>query len=411
MTAPRTEPSAPTEDRGRLAKAMICEETTRVCAARCEPAPRAIVLTGSLARDEATFIEEGTSWRLLGDADFFLVFHRRTRLPSQIEIDAATREIEEALRKRGLVAEVGLAPVDTSYLEGLPNHISPYELRSCGQVVWGDGDILSHVPEFAPAQISLEDAWRLLANRIIELVEVVASEGDVERPQVQYRVVKLFLDMATSYLVFAGRYCPTYRGREQALRSMAGETAESSGSPFPLRSFAERVSTCTRFKTEGCGLTAAPVELWEDAVRFGRLLWRWELARLTGAPSHLEASALMSRWMDLQPMRAKVHGWASLLRRSGSWRSWRDWSRWARLAWRASPRYWVYAAAADVFSRSTDGSQNRHEQDEGDFDWKPLLERLPMVDRRFPGPCSPSWRRAAQLVALNYRGFLETTVA
>ena len=394
-----------------MAKTMICEETTRVCAARYGPGLRAVVLTGSLARDEATFLEEGTSWRLLGDADFFLVFHRRSRLPSQMEIDAATREIEEALRKRGLAAEVGLAPVDISYLAGLPNHISPYELRSCGQVVWGDGDILSHVPEFAPAQISLEDAWRLLANRIIELLEAVASEGDVELPQVQYRVVKLFLDMATSYLLFAGRYRPTYRGREQALRSMAGETAETSGRPFPLRSFAERVSACTRFKTEGCGLTVTPVELWDDAVRFGRLLWQWELSQLTGAPGHLEASELMSRWMDRQPIKAKVHGWASVLRRSGWWRSWRQWPRWVRLGRRSSPRFWVYRVAAELLMEPPNRLAMGPHRFRADEEWVSLARQLPWISQPRSDSGKPVWAWLARETARNYHYLLETTLA
>jgi hypothetical protein len=412
VTAPRTEPSAPSQAGGCVPKAIICEETTRVCAARYGHALRAIVLTGSLARDEATFVEEGSSWRLLGDADFFLVFPSRSRLPSQLEIDSASREIEDALRKRALVGSVGLAPVDIRYLRGLPNHISPYELRTCGQVLWGERDVLSQVPEFEPAQLSLEDAWRLLANRIIELLEAVASAGNVDAPQVQYRVVKLFLDMATSYLVFAGRYCPTYRGREQALRSMADETGERSDRPFQFRSFAGYVSACTRFKTEGYALTVAPAVLWEDAVQFARLLWKWELSRLTATSGQLQASALMSRWMSHQTTRAKVRGWASILRRSGWWRSCGCWLHWARIARTSSPRYWVYHVASELLLALPDRlATPKLRCLDAEPDWDGLARYLPSVTQPMPEFGDPAWAWLARETASNYHRFLETTLA
>src|SRR5690242_4138408 len=55
--------------------AIIGEETVRLCLEKCEKLG-AIILTGSLARGEATFVQEKTGWRVLGDADFFLVYRQ-----------------------------------------------------------------------------------------------------------------------------------------------------------------------------------------------------------------------------------------------------------------------------------------------------------------------------------------------
>ncbi len=406
--------SEPLPDSVCRAKAIICEEAARASTARFGAALRAGVLTGSLARDEATFIDEGAHWSLLGDADFFLVFQDRAHLPSPPAIEAVKQEVERILYRKGFLASVGLAPVHGSYFRKLPPHIAAYELLTCGRVVWGDRDVLSLVPRFAPAEISLEDAWRLLANRIIEQLEAVASvdqPGDALSRDAQYCTVKLYLDMATSYLVFAGRYLPTYRGREQALRHLAEDAFAQADSPFPLRPFADRVSACTQFKLEGRPILEPPRDLWEDAVHFAHLLWRWELMRLTGEASQMSDSELMFRWMQRQPVKARIRGWASVLRRCGWHRSWRQWPRWVRLGWRASPRYWVYSVATEVFFRLPHLLLRECGRQESDFDSKPLVARLPFLDQPNQQLGPRAWQRLSWLTSLNYRRLLEATTA
>lgn len=368
---------------------------------------RAIVLTGSLARGEATLAKAGPQWRLLGDADFYLVFH--ARLPLASEVESVERKAEKALRDQGVQGSVGLSPVGASYFCKMPPHILTYELRSCGHIVWGDADILSQVPPLTPEQISLEDAWRLLANRIIEQLETIAfaaRPAEMFSTDTQYRTVKLYLDMATSYLVFAGRYFPTYRAREEELARIASDPSAQADPPFSLEPFADRVKACTRFKLKGCGLTDSPRQLFEDAVHYADLLWRWELERLTG-----ETCGLMRHWMRRQPVTARIRGWASALRRCRWHRSWRQWPHWTRLSWRGSPRYWVYSVAAELFFQLPLLLRTGPGSAEPDIDWRPLAARLPLPDEADSDPRTPGWQRLARLVVLNYRRFLEGTTA
>src|SRR5437867_3961265 len=72
MTSPRLDP-APSAASPEILKAMICEETAATCAEFYGEHLRAVVLTGSLARDEATFVDDGVACALLGDADFLVV--------------------------------------------------------------------------------------------------------------------------------------------------------------------------------------------------------------------------------------------------------------------------------------------------------------------------------------------------
>ena len=398
-------------DRARMARALISEEVARIVPARYGNALRAVVLTGSVARDEATVVRRPRGWKVLGDAELYLVFHDRAPLPTPEAIAAVCEEVSKALAKRCLLIPIGFSPVDGPYFERMPRHILTYELRACGCVVWGDAAILDLIPAFTPAEMSLEDAWRLLANRIVEQLEAIVCKGQSDDPfseEARYHTTKLYLDMATSYLVFVGHYRPTYRERAKALRDLATDGSTVSAAPFPLLPFAQLVSECTRFKLQ-VGDTDVKQGCWEDCVHFAHLLWKWELIRLTGAVNQGSDTDLMMRWMKQQPLKTKVRGWVSVFRRCGWFRSWRQWPRWIRLARRASPRYWVYTVATELFFQLPAAASANHTDFGRGADWKLLADRLPLADMADVQP-EPQ-PRLAQLTAFNYHSLLESTIA
>jgi hypothetical protein len=449
-------------------RSTICEVTARLCAEKLGTRLRAIVLTGSLARDEATCVEHGEYCRVLGDAEFLPVFESAASLRSVPAIELMRQKIEDSLWRRGILCHVGLSAVHPNYFRRLPPSIFAYELIKCGQVVWGDREILALVPAFSAEDIPREDAWRLLSNRMIELLEV-APLGNKEqvtgnsagRPSslfpipssVPYSAVKLYLDMATSFLLFQGAYEPTYRGREARLRSLAENTGDQDGYPFsPLRGFSERVTACTEFKLGTAGRNGPHVNLgarasrpldeewtststlsWEEIFADARALWRWELERLTGCrgtacrtlsgnlvgPEEMGTASrtptdreLMRKWMRLQPLGQRLHGWAYVLRQCGWHRSWREWPRWVRFGWRASPRYWIYAAASELFFKL--GELLAPAQEPGgaaDLDCQELRSRLPQVGKHEMPPDVPAWQGVAREIGWNYHEFLEGTRA
>jgi hypothetical protein len=73
------------------------------------------------------------------------------------------------------------------------------------------------------------------------------------------------------------------------------------------------------------------------------------MARLTRRADDAADAELWRAWMRRQPLADRFRGWISLLRRHGWHDSSSRWPRWARLAWRASPRYWIYAVATELF--------------------------------------------------------------
>src|SRR5689334_13313115 len=127
-------PSASSQKRLGSAElsAIIGEETVRLCLEKCGQKLHAIILTGSLARDEATFIPEKTGWRLLGDADLFLVYEQTSRLTSDADLSSLASAIEERLFARGIDGWVGRGPITPTCLPRWKRRMAPYDLRNSG---------------------------------------------------------------------------------------------------------------------------------------------------------------------------------------------------------------------------------------------------------------------------------------
>ncbi len=396
-------------------KDAVSQQTVRHCLAKYRDSLRAIVLTGSLARDEATFVRDESAYTVLGDAEFLLVFNDRLPLPPAPGLRFLERQIERGLAGWGISGPINLSAAHPDYLRELAPHIYGYELRVCGQVVWGDSGILSLIPPFCPSDIPLEDAWRLLMNRMIEQLEVlkdVAWGLPVLSRQGQYRTVKLCLDMATSLLVFNGVYAPTYGARQQAVELLARQIDHEVSDYFSLGSFARLVRASTDWKLSAGSVTGMKSpQFWHSAMDYARLLWRWELARLTEARSDATDDDLRSAWMRRQPFQSRLRGWMAVLRKCGWHRSWRQWARWGRLAWRGSPRYWIYAAASELFFILLRLLECDDETAGTSAQWETLNSWLPVVRSSKDGAGEPAWQRLADDILWNYREFLVETRA
>src|SRR6266446_70550 len=303
----------------------ICEAAVQSAVASYGDKLKAVVLTGSLARHEGTFFREGDCWVQFGGSEFLLVFEEKAKLPLPEDLFVVQETIESELLRHGLKCRVSLAAVLPTYLRRLQPHIFAYELLTCGRVLWGE-PVISLIPRFSSAAIPLEDAWRLLCNRMIELLEVSVGITDELREvpkEVFYQSVKLYIDMGTSFLVFAGGYEPTYAGRAEKMRSLQAQSGTANSCPLNLVRFAERVIACTQFKLSGAeklhlsNLHEQPgsLALWREAIANAHSLWSWELSQLTGTKVTLTDRELMDRWMRKQPLREQLRGWLYVLRR------------------------------------------------------------------------------------------------
>ena len=380
------------------AKAFIVSEGARLCASIVGDKARAIILTGSLSRGEATLKRDGSRWRALGDATFLVVFDE------SINIDTAKieLEIENYLNSQGVQCKVVVVASTTLALSKMKPHIYAYELRERGIVVWGDRSVLDLMSPFKAADIPIEDGWWFLCNRIIEQLETAAKANQSHDTDagVQYRIAKLYLSMAACYLLAIGQYEPSYQDRARRLRELAA-SSNPQPSPIPLQRFSLRVSECTLLKMQG-EITGALGQFpqWHDAVSDAESLWRWTLSRMIGGKISNSRHDLLAIVAKGQPLLARIKGWVrAAVMHPGMF--YRNWFRWARLACGASPRYLVYGAAGELFFSPQDSDELTPEQ------LSAIAAKLPLSHYKVGQKLS--WPTLAMMIADNFHGLLEST--
>lgn len=336
------------------AKFYIGDTMRRWCFQSLGPGLKAVILTGSLARNEATWRQAESGMEFLSDAEFIVIFKENQELPSPELVTLICSAAEEELRNQGVLCKVSFSAAYESYLLELGETVFGYELLNCGEVLDGDPDILRSKTRDTGVQISEEDGWRLLANRTLELLEIVPELLTAEvrlSEAAQYRLTKLYCDMATSILVFKHQFVSGYRNRADALRSLH-EGGLLLDLPFDVEKFVRIVGRCTKYKIHQLWEGPSPFlmrDSVQEAVAVLRSLWSWELAQMNGV-ARSSPETLLRLHMRNQDLRTRLRGWAFAVRRRGALNSLRYCWRWLCLMVIASPRYCVYAATLGFWS-------------------------------------------------------------
>jgi hypothetical protein len=390
----------------------ICDSVVHVCTDVFRNQLRSIIVTGSLARDEASLLLKEDSWTVHGDAEFMIVFERNAPLPIIGVRAEIRRRIENDLLQRNIRCKVDLSVVHQSYFRHMPAHIFTYELKHCGRVIAGDECILQSIPDYSAEDLSLEDAWRLLSNRLLEVLEC-ATELTSDKPlsaALRYKILKLYLDMGTSFLVFVQAYAPTYAGRRAALQRLSRQKMTAGQYPFDLAGFADLVARCTDEKLLSQRGNDYPIELpCRGAIQTARALWRWELARLVGTKSELTDLDLFNRWISLQPFMKRIRGWLYIVRARGWRRSYLVCLRWLKLR-KASPRHWIYLVSSSlIFQLTADANSSPAPLQAANC--VSLSTYLPIHKLTAKNQSCPSWEHLAQDVVWNYQQFVVGTRA
>jgi hypothetical protein len=391
----------------------ICRAAASVLSGEYGDALDAVVLTGSMARDEATLVRGGDTSRVLGDAEFLVSFKRNCQPTTSEELLRVSQKIESLLQNQQIECSIDLGPVPPNYFSKLPPDIFSFELKAGGKQVFGHTDVLSQIPHFSAAEISREDAWRLLCNRLLELLEcgeeiLVSDEEQTER--LRYKLVKLYLDMATSLLIFKEHYAPTYSERCANILTLAERGTGANGPDFDLANFAKLVSLCTRMKLRPAEAGSdAPVLGARDAIRTAHSIWRWELQTLTESSTSISDNDLMREISSRQSVTQRLRGWAFAARAIGLVRTLGALPRWLWIATKNSPRNLIYLAGTTLLFNVAKpaGSECNTNQ----FDLRSLTQLLPVTSFAEPKSSIPDWKDLAQGVFQNYQRFVLKTRA
>ncbi|HXR96754.1 MAG TPA: hypothetical protein VN709_02820 [Terriglobales bacterium] len=205
----------------RRTRLAVSEVLAEVCGARWPRHLRALILTGSMARDEATAYECDGVLTVAGDAECLAVFSRRWDIPAARGFAQAALDAERRLRAQAVACPVGVSGVAFGYLRDNPPHCFGLELRQAGRVIWGDLDVLGLMPGYSACDIPLRDGFNLLSNRMVEYLAAATAPAAA----LDYAALKLGLDTGTAYLISRRRFVTGYAARQQVLARLSAPCA------------------------------------------------------------------------------------------------------------------------------------------------------------------------------------------
>jgi len=362
---------------------------------------RAVVLTGSLARNEASYFLRDGKAILQSDVEAMVVLRDDAALPSRQALQELCRLAAERLAARGVSVEVSFSVVHGAYLRRLPPHIYSYELRSCGLVLFGEPAILELIPNYSASDLSQEDAWRMLSNRLIEQMGNAGDTPDAAA-SIRYRSVKLCLDVASSLLVFLGRFEAGYRARLHRMEELS-LTPSVLQLPVSMEEFMPMVRLCTSAKLRPEVEVDLGDRFEQRVTGWAWQIWLWQLRRMTGSGEGASAEQMVRAFGHGQGSKKLLRGWLYAVRRTGWFSSAGYWPKWLSLsASGLTPRHAIYLAAYRWHQACGDGAVTDAPQS-----LESASALLP-VNRALPNASAPAL--AAQLI-WNYKEFTVETRA
>ena len=325
--------------------------------AQAFPRCRALILTGSAARQEATIARRPECVYWLSDLEFLVVVSDSENVGLTGEVlDELAATISKDLRSQGLHIKLELTPAPERYFTRIRPQLFGYELKRCGRQVFGDVNYLDRIPSFDWRSIPLDEAFRLVSNRLVELLELRLEQDQRPLAGQFYALTKTYLDLLTALSLAAGTYSPGYRARFQT-RRQALDWATEQGCRLP-ESFPHNLEIAFQFKLdpdtdfeflwrhESHELPAALAlhglrAFHDDLPKAALTIWRWLADRLSEHPG-----SAMDNPPRIYPFKARLRGWARLLLGVNPMERLAALPRAIRLFPAGSPRSLVYACAA-----------------------------------------------------------------
>jgi hypothetical protein len=320
-----------------------------------------VILTGSLARGEATVLVEDGRLRLLGDVEFVVIL----RMP--FDLRRARRQLLAFGNGCGSRLEPGphppcfeFVPAGIDYLRyNIRPGIFAHDLRTHGRVIWGRSDLLEEIGAFDVTAIPRDDAIRLVLNRTIEFLAQSLQTVPADSIERGYTLDKTLLDLAGSALAFSGRYVSRYGERGGAFSELLEADPDLSLALGDLSVLRAELAQAMSTKRQPSRRLLERGDFHERSTRvfeWARGLWIWQMQRVLSTTER-DPVALVERYFFGHTLRKRARGWVKYwwhpLRPKGG----TDWFKAARLFWKASPQELAYAAALLTNEATRDGGE------------------------------------------------------
>jgi hypothetical protein len=291
----------------------------------------------------------------LSDVEFLIaVRDRRNWRERCAEIVRITNDVQKRARERGLECCFEFTLALDRYFRNVKPSIFGYELRCHGKTVWGDPAYLAKIPPFSADDIPKYDAFYLICNRMIEQLDWRVRLGSRDHEEASrlfaYSLVKTYTDLATSLLIFADAYEPSYAARAKQLDSLARFVGDDIPE-FGL--LLDKIAACTKLKLNPPASLIDPLTQGEAEHRWAELArhllhtWQWELARLEGGARDNIGQSIR-RFVRGAALRKRLVGWGKLVTQALRWGGPSDL---LRARWFSGiPRHVMYLEAAAIYA-------------------------------------------------------------
>lgn len=231
----------------------VLEVTASALGAGTDSLFRGLILTGSAARSEATIVARGDRFVWMSDVECLVpIAHRRDLPEARRRLGAAAETINAEMASCGHDVEVELTPAPAAYFKGLKPHLFSVELRRFGKQVFGDQEYLELIPSLDSNEISPEEAWRLLSNRLAEDLERRVEARPFRTIDRIYGDVKLAIDLLTAFSILSNCYAPSYGERYRNREKILAYAADLGLDPALVEDYRLILDQAMEFKTSGC---------------------------------------------------------------------------------------------------------------------------------------------------------------
>jgi predicted nucleotidyltransferase len=139
-----------------------------------------VILTGSVARDQATYKYIDGKPFLESDLDLVVVVKRIATIKSFISIKRLSKKVTNELKKKRLLSHVSLSITTEKALLHASPSIFYQDLNLNGKVIFGK-EIHSQLRKYETNEIPIQDVYRLIFNRMVESLEALVISGAIEK--------------------------------------------------------------------------------------------------------------------------------------------------------------------------------------------------------------------------------------
>lgn len=319
-----------------------------------------VILTGSLARGEGSVIADCNDLYSLSDMEFLVSLENSNSCARLVrELKLLEDEANRAITAAGIHCKAEFTYALQRYYTNASPSIFAFELKTHGKLVQGDRNLLALIPQFQAKDIPCIDAFYLLCNRMVEQLELLRSflfsNSRCSEQTFRYSILKGYVDLATSVLVFTRKFEPSYQGRRD---SFCKSILSFNDDALAMERLKERVDYWTRVKLNPssgalCYLPEeSPYQEWRELASMVSLVWKWELYQLTGGTADNPAN-MLQRFKKIgsfrQNMRSRLKFLLTALRRKELTIS-------KMPFFAGNPRHILYAEVGDLYLRIAQNS-------------------------------------------------------